>query len=206
MSEDERNRWDRRWAEREPSEPRPPEAAKGNLDLLPVSGRALDVACGQGAQAVWLALRGLEVVAVDISPRALAAARALAERHGVADRVTFREHDLDTGPPPLAHDLDTGPPPENPDLDTDPPPLAHDLDLVVCQRFLHRGFLSELTDRLKPGGLAAVSVLSDVGAPASAVGSVHRVRPGELAGLLAGLEILDSGEGDGVAWALARRP
>ncbi len=184
MTTGDRDHWDRRWARRPPAEPSPPEAAAGNLDLLPTTGRALDVACGQGAQAVWMALRGLRVTAVDVSPLALAAARALAELHGVADRVTFSEHDMDAGPPGGAGDL----------------------DLIVCQRFLHRGFLGGLADRLTPGGVAAISVLSDVGAPRDAVGGGHRVRPGELVELLPGLEILDSREGNGVASVLARRP
>ena len=36
-----------------------------NEDLLPRSGRALDVACGRGRHAFWLAERGLAVDAVD---------------------------------------------------------------------------------------------------------------------------------------------
>ncbi len=184
MTEHDRDHWDMRWARRPAGEPQPPEAAQGELGLLPRSGRALDIACGQGNQAVWLARRGLEVTAVDISTEALARARALAEHHGVSDRVTFVEHDLDEGLPPGSTDL----------------------DVVVCQRFLHRGFLAGLNEVLRPSGVAAVSVLSDVGAPASAVGSPHRVRAGELPALLAGMEIIRSDEGDGVAKVLARRP
>jgi SAM-dependent methyltransferase len=46
-------------------------------------GRALDLACGQGRHAVWLAEHGWQVTAVDFSTVGLEKARAFAERHGV---------------------------------------------------------------------------------------------------------------------------
>jgi methylase of polypeptide subunit release factors len=39
-------------------------------------GRALEVGCGTGTNALWLAARGFEVVGIDISPRAIAMAQA----------------------------------------------------------------------------------------------------------------------------------
>jgi SAM-dependent methyltransferase len=47
-------------------------------------GRALDVGCGEGADAIWLARRGWTVTAIDISGLALSRARAAAELAGVA--------------------------------------------------------------------------------------------------------------------------
>ena len=47
-------------------------------------GRALDLACGEGQNAIWLASLGWEVVGVDYSEVAIAKARARAERDGVA--------------------------------------------------------------------------------------------------------------------------
>jgi SAM-dependent methyltransferase len=47
------------------------------------AGRALDVACGEGRNAVWLAERGWRVTAIDFSDVALAKAARLAERRGV---------------------------------------------------------------------------------------------------------------------------
>ncbi len=46
-------------------------------------GRALDVGCGEGADAIWLAARGWDVTAIDVSDVALTRARAAAERAGV---------------------------------------------------------------------------------------------------------------------------
>jgi SAM-dependent methyltransferase len=60
---------------------------------LPV-GRALDLGCGEGADSVWLAERGWDVVVVDISDTALQRARSAAEARGVGDRIDFQQHDL----------------------------------------------------------------------------------------------------------------
>jgi SAM-dependent methyltransferase len=53
-------------------------------DLAP--GRALDVACGEGRNAIWLAEHGWEVTGVDFSPVALDKARRLADGRGVTVR------------------------------------------------------------------------------------------------------------------------
>src|SRR5262245_38833917 len=65
--------------------------------------RALDVACGEGQNAVWLAERGFDVCAVDISPVGLNKARALAASRGV--HVDFREVDLEGFVPDGSYDL-----------------------------------------------------------------------------------------------------
>lgn len=61
-------------------------------DLPP--GRALDLGCGEGGDAMWLAERGWQVVAVDISSTALQRASADATERGVAERISFEHHDL----------------------------------------------------------------------------------------------------------------
>ena len=55
-------------------------------------GMALDLACGEGRNAVWLAERGWQVTGVDFSDVALAGARRLAEERGV--EVEWVEADL----------------------------------------------------------------------------------------------------------------
>ena len=65
-------------------------------DLRP--GRALDLAAGEGRNAVWLAERGWEVLAVDFSVVALAKGRRLAEGHGA--RVEWLAADLTQWRPP----------------------------------------------------------------------------------------------------------
>jgi release factor glutamine methyltransferase len=54
----------------------------------------LDMGTGSGLNAILAASKGARVVAVDINPQALDAARANAERNGVADHVEFRRSDV----------------------------------------------------------------------------------------------------------------
>ncbi len=56
--------------------------------------RVLELGCGTGEDAVWLARRGVAVTATDAAPGMLAVARSKAEAAGVADRVTFARLDL----------------------------------------------------------------------------------------------------------------
>lgn len=60
------------------------------------AGAALDVGCGEGADAVWLAERGWRVAAVDFSTTALqrGAARAAAAGEEVAGRIDWRHADV----------------------------------------------------------------------------------------------------------------
>jgi SAM-dependent methyltransferase len=61
------------------------------------AGRALDIGCGEGGDAIWLAQRGWHVTGVDISPTAIRRAEAAADRAGVpADRLRWQAHDLAT--------------------------------------------------------------------------------------------------------------
>jgi SAM-dependent methyltransferase len=57
-------------------------------------GRALDVGAGEGADSVWLARQGWDVVGLDVSPVALGKAAAHAVISGVADRIEWRQADL----------------------------------------------------------------------------------------------------------------
>lgn len=59
---------------------------------LVAPGRTLEVGCGTGTNALWLASRGFEVLGIDIAPRAIAAANAKAEAAGA--RVQFRVLDF----------------------------------------------------------------------------------------------------------------
>jgi SAM-dependent methyltransferase len=54
----------------------------------------LELACGTGEDAVWLARQGARVTATDGSPRMMAVAQAKAEAAGLADRIAFLQLDL----------------------------------------------------------------------------------------------------------------
>jgi SAM-dependent methyltransferase len=95
----------------------------------PGAAAALDVAAGAGREAVYLALQGYDVDALDRDPEALARARALAARHGVT--IATRPTDLEREPVTLPRDR---------------------YALVVCFRYLHRPLFTQLERALAPGG------------------------------------------------------
>ncbi|WP_327379625.1 MULTISPECIES: class I SAM-dependent methyltransferase [unclassified Streptomyces] len=68
-------------------------------------GRALDLGCGEGADAVWLARFGWTVTATDISRVALERAAVHAADAGVADRIDWQWHDLGASFPEGEYDL-----------------------------------------------------------------------------------------------------
>lgn len=68
-------------------------------------GTALDLGCGEGADAIWLAQRGWQVTGVDVSTLALARAAARAERDGVAAKISWEHHDLAESFPDGTYDL-----------------------------------------------------------------------------------------------------
>jgi tellurite methyltransferase len=128
MSNADRERWDAKYAAKPVSEQIDPDdwltqAASG---LKP--GGALELACGAGHNSVWLASRGWQVDAVDISPVGLAQAQAIARTCGV---------DVNW----IAADLE----------EFTPAPEAY--DLVVVFRFLDRICLPVMVEQaLRPGG------------------------------------------------------
>jgi Trans-aconitate methyltransferase len=73
-----------------------PRLVEQTADLEP--GSALDAGCGEGADTLWLARRGWQVTAMDISVVALERGAARAEP-AIADRITWHEVDLTTWVP-----------------------------------------------------------------------------------------------------------
>jgi 2-polyprenyl-3-methyl-5-hydroxy-6-metoxy-1,4-benzoquinol methylase len=67
-------------------------------------GAALDVGCGEGADAIWLASQGWHVTGIDISAVALnrAAGQAAIAGPEIADRITWQQADLFNWVPPAA--------------------------------------------------------------------------------------------------------
>ncbi|GAA3862039.1 class I SAM-dependent methyltransferase [Saccharothrix violaceirubra] len=64
-------------------------------------GTALDVGCGEGGDALWLAEHGWEVTAVDFAPTALARAEARADSLGLGGRITWTRADVTALPADL---------------------------------------------------------------------------------------------------------
>lgn len=68
-------------------------------------GRALDIGCGEGADAIWLALQGWHVTAVDVSRTALERGASVAKEAGVDDLIEWQWHDLAHTFPSGVYDL-----------------------------------------------------------------------------------------------------
>ncbi|MCG5432438.1 class I SAM-dependent methyltransferase [Mycobacterium sp. MYCO198283] len=86
--------WEQRYAERDRIWSGRPNARLVEFAAGLPPGRALDLGCGEGGDAVWLAARGWQVVATDIAAEAIRRASAAAERANVAHRIDFRRIDL----------------------------------------------------------------------------------------------------------------
>lgn len=181
MSAEDQLRWDAVYSARAHTdgEPAVPADFLGIEHHFPTTGHALDLACGRGGGALWLARRGLQVWGVDISTVAIDHARASAAQWQVADRCRFDVVDLDHGLPPGAP-----------------------VDVALCHRFWAPELRDAVIERLASGGLLAISVLSEVGAASGR----YRAAPGELVAAFGDLDKVCSGEGHGIAWLLARKP
>jgi SAM-dependent methyltransferase len=68
-------------------------------------GRALDLGCGEGGDAIWLAQGGWSVIAVDIAPSALSLGARNAEAAGVASGIRWTQADLAAWLPEGSFDL-----------------------------------------------------------------------------------------------------
>jgi SAM-dependent methyltransferase len=167
VSQDERSRWDRRYATGEyVPRSRPAPFLLEWLDRLPL-GRALDVATGTGRNALALAEAGYAVDAVDISAVAIDQARAEAERRGIDVRWVVA------------------------DLDTDPLP-GDGYDLITVVRYRNRDLWPRLVAALAPGGWILVehhlqTHREDVAGPSDAA---FRLAPGELLAAFGALRIV----------------
>ncbi|HZD04003.1 MAG TPA: methyltransferase domain-containing protein [Longimicrobiales bacterium] len=187
-----RARWDERYREGDWVDTRgPAEVLVRAVPWLPARGRALDLACGAGRNALFLAERGLRVVAVDLSLEGL--------RHTVR-RARSR------GLPVL---------PVHADLSRFAV-RSGAFDLVVNTHFLLRSTFPLITDALAPGGLLVfetwcVDEIDLLG------GDIHReyaLEHRELARAFSGFEVLVAEEGvvprpegdRGLARLIARKP
>jgi 2-polyprenyl-3-methyl-5-hydroxy-6-metoxy-1,4-benzoquinol methylase len=102
------------------------------LRLLP-GRRALDIACGEGRNSVFLAQHGFRVTGLDISDVGLAKGMKRAADTGVV--VDFRQADLDEYR------------------------ITEQFDLIINFNFLLRGLISEAFQALSPGGLLIIDTI-----------------------------------------------
>jgi SAM-dependent methyltransferase len=128
-------------------------------------GRALDVACGLGRNAFFLADLGFAVDAVDVSDVAVAAVARRAGETGAVVRA-------------MAIDLTTAPVPDS------------GYQVVVNVNFLERRILGSLEQALAPGGLLVFETfLPDHEVAMGPTDPAHVLRPGELLEVFGGLTV-----------------
>ncbi len=134
MSDDAQRKWDERYAgERYIYGLDPAPFLVEHRGELPAGGRALDIAAGEGQNAVYLASEGFEVEAIDISLVGLRKAQKLAADRG----VSLNTH---------LCDLERTPLPEGP------------YDVIVCIHYKQRELADPITASLAPGGLLVVEI------------------------------------------------
>jgi len=185
MSDLDQEHWDARYREASHSGGPAPDWLDEFAGAWPQGARALDVAAGRGRIALWLAARGLRVLAADVSPVGLAQAAAAAR---AADLP------LDT----LAIDLERESLPRGP------------FDVITCFHYLQRDLFPGLSERLTPGGWLCVEIAT-VGNLERHTHPSRRflLEPGELPRLCEPLALVYSAEGwfddRCVARAIARR-
>jgi tellurite methyltransferase len=166
------NDWDRRY--------RSGERAAEDLEAAPnpllvetakllAPGKALDLACGAGRNALWLAEHGWSVTAVDGSPPAIEILRSRSVERGIA--VDARVADLEKGQYRIE-------------------PTAWNL-IAICF-YLQRDLFEPAKLGVVPGGiLLSIVHITEPGEEPTA----HRLRPGELQTFFQGWQILHYFEG-----------
>ena len=162
--------------------------------------KALDLACGAGRNALWLAEQGWEVTAVDGSSVAIEILRTRALERRLErgpERGLERSFKIDT----VVADLEKG------EFEIAP---SH-WDLVAICYYLQRNLFEPAKRGVTPGGiLIAIAHITEPGEEAGP----HRLLPGQLEQYFAGWEILHRREGKAsdpahrrpVAEIVARRP
>ena len=120
-------KWDGIYLQRD-GEPSASLVLQQNSYLLPEKGVALDLACGQGGNALLLAKAGLEVQAWDVSPVAIEQLQNNANSKGL--KVDAQVRDV-----------------------TKQPPNGNSIDVLVVSFFLERALCPALFAAIKPGGV-----------------------------------------------------
>ena len=194
--------WDERYrtaADDEPGEPA--EILRECVPLLP-QGSALDLACGTGRNALFLAALGQRVTAVDFSSVALEVLirRAKAAGHTVLQSSAVTTHQALRGTIQVVRaDLEQLTLPTN------------SFDLILCFQYLQRSLLPAMGTALRPGGVLLLETYTRAqqGFSGGPRNPEYLLAPGELRGAFPSLHVVFYRElqaGKGIATLLAQRP
>ena len=180
--------WDERFRSGEHGSREPDPVLRQAVETV-APGRALDLACGAGRHALFLAERGWRVTAVDASRAAIDIlnARAAEARLEIEARVA---------------DLERG------ELIISP----NDWDLIGDFFYLQRDLFAQIRLGIRPGGIFAAAIpMTDFRPGIRPMNPAFLARPGELSGIFSGWEILHAqegprGESRAVSEIVVRRP
>jgi SAM-dependent methyltransferase len=172
------------------------------LPLLP-AGQALDLACGSGRNALFLAERGRHVTAVDWSELGLRILEARAQDNKIRVR---RIQNLEESGRTRRASIDVFPA----DLQKIQLP-QHSYDVIVCIRYLQRSLFPQICRALRPGGMLlyetfTLAQLDFEGGPRD---PAHLLKPGELREAFPELCVIFYRElraGQGIASLAAQKP
>lgn len=158
--------WDERYRAAMAEAAAPAQVVKDFVHLLPGSGAALDLACGLGGNAVFLAQRGLATHAWDLSAVAIAKLRQHAERMHLDIRADLR----DVATTSFPHEA---------------------FDVIVVARFLERELAPAIMQALRPGGLLFYQTyIRDAVSATGPKNPEFRLARNELLHLFSGLAVL----------------
>jgi tellurite methyltransferase len=161
-----RQKWDRIYREADTTPPGPARVLAEFEHLLPAVGTALDLASGLGGNALFLAQRGLDTSAFDISKEAIVRLNSFATRLGLSIRTEIRDV-----------------------VNTPPPPQS--FDVIVVSRFLERSLAPAIIDALKPQGLLYYQTfIREKTSEAGPGNPAYRLEANELLGLFGELRVL----------------
>ncbi len=186
-----RDKWDRKHAESRPASPMPARVLTEHAHLLPKSGVALDLACGQGGNALFLARRGLAAHAWDISRIAIDEL----QRQAVAENLEIQTSIRDV---------------------SEHPPDPGSFDVICVSFYLEQTITRQIIEALKPQGLLFYQTFIHEKVTDEGPGNpAYRLGPNELLELFAPLHVLAYREegrtGDlqqglrNTAWLVAQR-
>lgn len=172
MSEKDKEKWNAKYGAADCLAGRDPcEWLSGHAGLLTGNGKALDLAMGEGRNALYLASLGYDVVGVDISEVALHRAEQYAREKNLKIRTE-------------AADLDHYKIKEN------------EYDVIVCFYFLDRNLFGQIRRGLKPGGLLIFETFNTDYLKYSGFKREWVLSPNELIEVFGDWEVLDYREVD----------
>lgn len=141
-----------------------------HADLLPASGSALDLACGLGGNAIFLAKQGLKTHAWDISRAAIEKLLSYCQSNleGSSISITTEVRDIE------AH-----------------PPEKNTFDVICVSYYLQRSLTKDIIAALKPNGLLFYQTFVEEKVTDSGPNNPkYRLQPNELLALYSPLHVL----------------